>query len=195
MNTQNRPDVDQRMGRVAGQCATPGDAGGVAIVYTEHRDALVRFARTLVDHATADDVVSEAFLRLLRYETIQRRELTRQYLFRVVKNLVNRERRRLASAAHRGDGPSFDGASDAAAMVNSTPAHHEPMDDADSCRSRALSASLERVRDDDFHTLMLTSVRGLSSQQAGSALELRPEVVCRRRSTVLKHLRSLLASA
>lgn len=169
------------------------DRHTVGAIFNEHRESLVRYARTLVDHATADDVVSEAFLRLLRYETARHRELTRQYLFRVVRNIVNREHRRLGTAPQRNTAEADEPLSSLG--TRSAAEALEPLDDAESPQSRALMASLARVRDDDFHTLVLTSVRGLSSQQAGSALELKPQVVCRRRSSVLKHLRSLLASA
>ncbi len=76
--------------------ARSGDEEAVAELYVRHHDAAVRYARGLTDPTTAEDLVSEAFARLL--ESIQAgggpEVAFRPYLLRTVHNVyVNHVRR------------------------------------------------------------------------------------------------------
>jgi RNA polymerase sigma factor (sigma-70 family) len=76
--------------------ARDGDDEAVAELYVRHHDAAARYARRLTDPTTAEDLVAEAFAKLL--ESIQRgggpSEAFRPYLLRTVHNVyVNHVRR------------------------------------------------------------------------------------------------------
>lgn len=134
----------------------------LAEIYDALSPALYRYAfRLLGDRQSAEDVVGEAFQRLLlalRSEGGPQQHL-RAYLYRIAHNLAMDQRRR--EMRHGGD-VEFDGVS-------------LPADDAARAAERRLAAAkarqaLWRLTADQRQVVMLKYFEGLSNEEAAAAL-------------------------
>lgn len=75
-----------------------GDVDAFVLLYGRYNRALYLYARTLAqDAARSEDLVQEAFVRLVRYDPERLGDDAQAFLYAVVRNLVRDELRRTAS--------------------------------------------------------------------------------------------------
>ena len=62
----------------------------IAEYYEEHRSSIFFYIyRRINDEGDAEDLVQDAFLRLLEYRMMIRRDTLKYFLFTIVRNLLN----------------------------------------------------------------------------------------------------------
>ncbi len=169
-----------------------GDPEAFAVLVQRHMPAAWRLAWRLTgEHAAADDLVQDAFLRVLR--TADRYRPTAAFstwLHRIVTNLaIDRTRRR---AVRRGEG------ADASAVLAALPAATAAPADAllKSERSRAIATALAELPADQRAAVVLRYGEGLDARRMATVLDRSPKAVermlARARAKLAPRLRHLI---
>ncbi|WP_460828922.1 RNA polymerase sigma factor, partial [Nocardioides hungaricus] len=145
--------------------AGDGDSEAVAVLYARHHDAAVRYARGLTDPTTAEDLVAEAFAKLL--ESIRAgggpQLAFRAYLLRTVHNVYVNHVRRDSRHAWVEDADQLD-----VAVPDETERWQE---------SSLLAASFASLPERWQAVLWHTTVEGDDHETVGRLLGLKPNAV------------------
>jgi RNA polymerase sigma factor (sigma-70 family) len=129
------------------------------------------FARQLTDASTAEDVTQEVFLKLLRMDDLDQREIKSSYLIKMAHNLIRGQRRK-ASVAIEPQGIE---------RRADKPAKPER-------RASALDLQLNELTTNEEVAIRLTVCRGLSLREASEALGVKVTTVTNWKYRGLKKL-------
>jgi RNA polymerase sigma-70 factor, ECF subfamily len=167
------------------QTRKPGEAGALITtlltpqlaksLYERHGAALVTFARCYgLDFASAEDVVKQVFLRLLRRQT-STPQMPAAYLYRAVRNAaLNHRRDRHRETRLSGDETWF------------------VAPNADPVEVLALQNALQELSEDQRETLYLRIWSGMTLQEVAEATETPLNTVASRYRYALEKLRERL---
>ena len=131
------------------------------------------------DRFEAEEIAQEAFLRVLeRWDRVRGMEAPDAYLFRVAMNVFRTRRRRAAMALRR------------AVRAVPPPDVFAEVDDRET-----VLRGLAEVSADQRAALVVTALYGLSSEEAGQVLDVRPSTVRARASRARTALRLAIGEA
>jgi len=170
------------------QTPAPSGARETALlerVMQEYWAPLVAYAtRLLGDGATAEDLVQRGFVRLWeRGHSLPEGAELRPFLYRVVRNLVANEWRRVRNRAHWIE----DEALDAPCLLTT-----DGLLDARELET-AVELAVEQLPPRRREIFVLSRYHGLSNAEIASLLDLSPQTVANTMVTALRDLRRLLA--
>lgn len=143
-------------------------------LYERYRDAVYADVRRLTDEHTAEDVVQETFVRLVRYGEPRLRVATLRYLKVIARNVLH-DAWRAQGRSSRATGSALGRAAGA---------------DAGGPTSE-IRGMLERLPESQREALLLTSAYGLTNGEASRALDVSEPSVSHRRTRALARLRAL----
>lgn len=134
-------------------------------LFDRYYDRVYAFARRSLDASSAEDITQDVFARLMDLPDIETRELSVSYLLKIADNLVKRryQRKRKLESILESTRTAISAAG--RADTASAPARWEA--------GRAPSRDLDALRGRERDVLDLVVCRGLSYQQAASALGVR----------------------
>lgn len=139
---------------------------------------LVLYARQWLDSARAEDIVQEAFLRLMQ-QSIQP-DSPKAWLYRAVRNLALNGLRSIGRRRQREE-----------TVAAETPGWFAPDPGAD-IDARQAEAVLQRLPPDEREVVTLRIWGGLTLEEIGSALDLSAPTILRRYRAALQHIRTQL---
>lgn len=145
----------------------------VADLYERYRDAVFADIRRLTDEHTAEDVVQETFVRLVRYGEPRLRQATLRYLKVIARNVLHDNWRAQGRTA-----PRPEARAEAAGIGAEGP-------------SSEIRRMLERLPESQREALLLTAAYGLTNSEASRSLDVSEPSVSHRRTRALARLRAL----
>ncbi len=171
-----------------------GDQAALETLYDRYADRVYGLAARILDRASAEDIVQEAFVKLWQRPDgfDPHRGSFASWFLRVAHNLaVDRKRRQRRQRQHQVD-PStterLDGLLEGASYPEANP--HQQLERG--ARQAHLHDALSRVTDEQRHVLMLAYFDGLTHQQIADHLEIPLGTVKTRARSGLRKLRECL---
>lgn len=185
--------ADSSAGASAGGVVPSAGAGGLAALYRQHRNELLRFliART-GDAAEAEDVVQELWVRLATAPTGPVLN-GRAYLFRMAHNLVLdrvRARARRSAREQRWSDAEQGAVPAAGEVVDAHPTIEEEMVARDEVAR--LASAIANLPDGARRVLRLHKIDGLSHGEVAARLGISKSGVEKHMAVAMKYLRRML---
>ena len=161
---------------LASDQADTAESERVRHLYHEYFARACAYARKLVGHSEAEDVVQEAFLRITRYRSLPPQDINAPFVLTIVRNtaltVLARRSQELRRRTQHSQGRSHQTAP--AAFL-------EALND----------KFLGELTDGQREALILVEVRGLSETQASLALDISRPVVSAKKRSAVQTLRAL----
>lgn len=150
-----------------------GDRAAFACLVRRHSAPVLRFARSLVDAGSAEDVLQETFLAAYRKaDTFRGAESARAWLLAIARNAARRLHRRPSPVLADEEALAELGAR---AGWGQTPS---PLAAAEGAELRErLAAALERLAPADREAIVLRDLEGLTTAETAQVLGIRPGAV------------------
>lgn len=193
--TRHEPGDPVRLGRASAAVGNPSERTRIVRnLYLEHHGRIVTFLRRLTTAERAEDFAQEVFFRLFQVKNLETREISVSYLFRIGENLVrkayhkdNRRRRADHELRYRSiSSQNTDGTSSAAAGAR-------PDTEFKAVTHVMLQKALGCLTDREEAAVRLIVCRGLSYEQAASALDVNVTTINNWKHRGVKKLRQILA--
>ncbi|HLI52057.1 MAG TPA: RNA polymerase sigma factor [Thermomicrobiaceae bacterium] len=172
------------------QAVMSGDQPALSVLVTRHHGPLLGYLYRLVngDRQLAEDLVQEAFLRLLRQRSYRAGRPVKPWLYAIATNLA---RDHFKSAAVRRAGRDSDDSGVLLVLADTAPG---PEDHAlASERGSEVRAALARLSEEHRVVLVLRFYQGFSLQEIADTLEIPLGTVKSRLSVGVHRLRPMLS--
>ena len=160
-----------------------GDAEAFSVVYDRYSEGLYRYARSLCrDRGLSEDLVQEAFVRLLNHEAGRFEKSVQIFLFTILRNLFRDELRK--SEVRRKNHPLM-------ARKVSVDATEEEREE--SHRLQAALTGLNNLPEEQREVIVLKIYGGLTFSQIGTMLDAPTQTIASRYRYALEKLAKEIA--